>query len=216
MSRPRGTTPTPVVEQGKGDGVFIAHAGGGDEDTVALALLHHLGVAGDHGHAGLARRRRHRLHHALEVGERITLFDDEAGRQVQRPRAQHGDVVDGAVHGQRTEVATAEEDGAHDMAVAGHDEPAAFEQLGGRGQQRAVVALAQELVVEGGGKQLLDQLRGGATAGAVVQVDTAVLEVDRALVARLGCAHAATFMPPPRRCRGSAHSCSARRRRLRC
>jgi hypothetical protein len=32
-----------------------ANAGGADEHAVALALLDHLGVAGDDGHAGLAR-----------------------------------------------------------------------------------------------------------------------------------------------------------------
>ena len=35
-----------------------ADAGGGDEDAVALALLDHLGVAGDDRHAGLARGAR--------------------------------------------------------------------------------------------------------------------------------------------------------------
>jgi hypothetical protein len=42
-----------------------ADAGGADEHAVALALLDHLGVAGDDGHAGLARRRGHRLDDAL-------------------------------------------------------------------------------------------------------------------------------------------------------
>jgi hypothetical protein len=44
------------------------------------------------------------------------------------------------------------------------------------------VALAQVVVVEGGGKQLVDQLRGGPAAGAVGHVDAAVFEVERAQV----------------------------------
>ena len=50
-----------------------ADAGGGDEDAVALALFDHLGVAGDHRHAGLARGRGHRLDDALQVGQRESL-----------------------------------------------------------------------------------------------------------------------------------------------
>jgi hypothetical protein len=56
-------------------------------------------------------------------------------------------------------------------------------------EQRTVVALAQELVVEGLREQLVDQLRRGTAAGAVVHVDAALLEVQRAEVVLL---HAAT------------------------
>jgi hypothetical protein len=51
-----------------------ADAGGADEDAVALALFDHLGVAGDDRHAGLARRRGHRLDDALQVGQRKALL----------------------------------------------------------------------------------------------------------------------------------------------
>jgi hypothetical protein len=51
-----------------------ADAGGADEHAVALALFDHLGVAGDDGHAGLARRRGHRFDDALQVGQRKALL----------------------------------------------------------------------------------------------------------------------------------------------
>lgn len=75
------------------------------------------------------------------------------------------------------------------MAVGGHHQPRARRR---RGQPRAVVALAQELVVELAQEQLLDQLRTGAAARAVVHVDAAVLEVERADVVGLHCHRAAS------------------------
>ncbi len=121
-----------------------ADAGGGDEDAVALALLDHLGVAGDHRHAGLARGGGHRLDDALQVGQREAFLEDEARRQVQRPCARHGHVVDGAVHRQAADVAAGKEQRRDDVAVGGITR----RPLGLR-QQRLVVALAQPLVVEG-------------------------------------------------------------------
>jgi hydrogenase expression/formation protein HypE len=56
-------------------------------------------------------------------------------------------------------------------------------------QQRLVVALRQPLVGEGGGEQLLDELRHGPPAGAVRQVDAAVADVERAHVAVAHAAH---------------------------
>ena len=54
-----------------------------------------------------------------------------------------------------------------------HQAPAA-----GQWQQGAVVALAQVVVVEGAGEQLVDELRAGAPPGAVRHVHAALLEVD--------------------------------------
>jgi hypothetical protein len=165
-----------------------ADAGGGDEDAVALALLDHLGVAGHHRHAGLARRRGHGFDDALQLGEREAFLEDEARAQGERRGAQHGHVVERAVHGQAADVAAGEEQRRDHVAVGGHHQAVA----GGHRQQRSVVALEQVFVVEGGREQLLDQLRRGAAARAVVHVDAAVLEVDRADVVGLGHVHAAT------------------------
>ncbi len=167
-----------------------ADPGGRDEAAVALALLDDLGVAGDDGDAGRTCRRGHRLHDALQVGQREALFEDEAGRQPQRARAEHRDVVDRAVHGQAAEVAAGEEQRRDHMRVGGHDQPAAGGQLGRRRQRGAVVALVQVLVVELGGEQLADELRRRAPAGAMVEVDAAAFPVERALVVPLA-THAA-------------------------
>jgi hypothetical protein len=88
-----------------------ADAGGADEDAVALALFHDLGVAGDDGHAGLARGGGHRLDDALQVGQRQPFLEDEAGRQVQRHRAHHRHVVDRAVHREAADVAAGKNSG---------------------------------------------------------------------------------------------------------
>ena len=169
-------------------GLLELDQGRAAEATIAFAPLNDLGVAGDHRHAGLARRPAHRLGDPLEVGQREALLEDEARAQVERRGAQHGHVVERAVHGQAADVAAGEEQRRDHVAVGGHHQAVA----GGHRQQRSVVALEQVFVVEGGREQLLDQLRRGAAAGAVVHVDAAVLEVDRADVVGLGHVHAAT------------------------
>jgi hypothetical protein len=164
-----------------------ADAGGGDEDAVALALLHHLGVAGDDRHAGLARRLRHRVDDALEVGEREAFFQDEAGREVQRLGARHGDVVDRAVHRQAADVAAGEEQRRDDVRVGRHHHAPAL-----HGEAGVVVGGAQPVVVEGGEEQLLDQLRHRPPAAAVGHVHAAVLEIDGADVAFAYVVHVVT------------------------
>ena len=70
------------------------------------------------------------------------------------------------------------------MAIGGHDQAA-----GGKRHQRAVMSLTQVLIVKGLGKQLVNQLGGCATTGAVGHVNVAALEVKRAQVVFFG-AHA--------------------------
>jgi len=168
-----------------------AHAGGGDEYTVTLALLHHLGVAGDDVHAGLLGCLCHRHHNALQIGQREAFFEDEAGGQPKRRRPHHRHVVDGAVHRQTADIAAGKEQRRHHMAVGRHHQPA----VRGR-QQRAVVALAQIIVVESCGKQLFDQLRHGASAAAVAHIHAPVLDVQCAdiILAYLAAIHHVAHM----------------------
>ena len=56
----------------------FAHAGGIDVDAVGTATLDHLGVAGDYGHARLARRFGHGLHNLAQLVHGIALFEDKA------------------------------------------------------------------------------------------------------------------------------------------
>ena len=102
-----------------------ADAGGGDVAAVGLAALDDLGVAGDDLHAGRPRPRRHRRDDPPQVGDREALLEDEAGRQVQRPRAGHRQVVDRAVDGEVADVAAGEEQRRDDVGVGGERQPRA-------------------------------------------------------------------------------------------
>ncbi len=150
-----------------------ADPGGGDEHAVRLAALDDLGVAGDDLDAGLARRRAHALRDAVQIGQRKALFEDEAGGKMQRPRACHRQIVDRAMHRQRADVAAGKEQRRDDIAVGGHGEAP-----GGRVEHRLVVALRQQIVVERVAENFADELRHGAAAGAVGQIDPAVLEIE--------------------------------------
>ena len=127
------------------------------------------------GTPACARGRGHRLDDALQVGQREAFLEDEAGRQVQRHRARHRHVVDGAVHRQAADVAAGKEQRRDDVAVGGHHQAP-----GRHAEGCLVVGLAQPFVVEGALEEFVDQLRHGAAAAAVRHVDDAVPEVDRA------------------------------------
>ena len=148
-------------------------AGGVDEYAITLAALDHLGVAGDDRHAGGARRVGHRMDDAREIGEGQALFEDEAGGEPERPRAAHGDVVDGAVHGELADVASREEQRRDHVGVGAEDDLARR-----RREARAVVLLREVGVVEGPGEEHLDELGGGAPARPVDHLHPASLEID--------------------------------------
>ena len=57
-----------------------------DEDAVALAAIHDLGVAGDQLHAGDLRRLLQALHHGPQGLHRQAFFQDEAAAQVTAAR----------------------------------------------------------------------------------------------------------------------------------
>ena len=59
-----------------------ANAGGGDKHAIALALLDHLGVAGDHRHASLTRGLRQRADNARQISQRQAFFQNKTHRQV--------------------------------------------------------------------------------------------------------------------------------------
>jgi hypothetical protein len=124
---------------------------------------------------GLARRSRHRLDDAPQVRERQALLEDEAGRQVERPGAGHGDVVDRAVHGEATDVAAGEEQRRDHVRVGGDHQPPGWHL-----DLCLVVEAPECLVVELRDEQLLDELRRGAPAAAVGHLDLAVAEVQGA------------------------------------
>ena len=139
-----------------------ADSGRVDVAAVGLALLHHLGVAGDDLDAGRRGGRLHRLGDADQVGDSEALLEDEPGRQVQRGGAGHRQVVDGAVDGEVADVAAGEEQRRDDVGIGGEREPGAGDVQPGR-----VLELLEPGVAERVEEHGLDQGLGRLAARAV-------------------------------------------------
>ena len=70
-----------------------------------------------------AHAAAHRRHDAPQVGERQPFFEDERGREEQRPRAADGEIVHRAVHRQPADVAAGEEERPDDERIGREREP---------------------------------------------------------------------------------------------
>ena len=103
-------------------GADASDAGGVDENAVALALFDHLGIAGDDLDAGRFGGLAHGFGDAREHVDGEALFQNERGAEVERFGAAHGEIVDGAVDGERADIAAAEEERFDDEAVGGEGE----------------------------------------------------------------------------------------------
>ena len=101
--------------------------GGVDVAAVGLALLHHLGVAGDHLDPGHRGGVVHGGDDPAQVIDLEALFEDEAGGEVERNRAGHGKVVNRSVDGQVADVPAGEEQRRDDVGVGGQRDPRAVE-----------------------------------------------------------------------------------------
>jgi hypothetical protein len=135
---------------------------GVDVAAVGLALLHHLGVAGDDLHPGRGGGVPHGLGDLVQVGDREAFLEDEPGRQVQRGRAGHGQVVHRAVDGQVADVAAGEEQRRDHVGVGGERHPGPVDaQVGG------VLERLQQRVAERVEEHRLDQGMGRLAAGPV-------------------------------------------------
>ena len=166
-----------------------ADGGGGDENAVALAAFHHLGVACYHRHAGRARSFGHRFDDARQVGQRKAFFEDETGGEIERCGTHHRHVVHGAVHRQAADVAAGKEQGRHHMAVGRHHDACRLAVQHRRRQNRAVVTLTQVLVAQMVGEQFRDQLHHGAPARAMRQIDPTVLQIEWPHIASFDISH---------------------------
>ena len=93
-------------------------------EPVGLAAFDDLRVAGDDRDSGCPGGGPHRGDDAPQVGNRKALLDHESGRQPERPRADHREVVDGAVDGELADVAARELERVHDVRVGREREPA--------------------------------------------------------------------------------------------
>ena len=86
-------------------GADDADARRGDEQLVAGAAAHDLGVAGDDRDARLRRRLGHRARDFAQEGDIDALLDDDGAGEIERRRAADGEIVDGAADSQLADVA---------------------------------------------------------------------------------------------------------------
>ena len=144
--------------------ILHADAAGVEVDAAAFAATHHLGVPCRDHHADLVRSRGDARHDALEHREIETFLEDHSEAQVLRGRPRHREIVGGAVHRQRADVAARELDRLDGEAVGREDELAC---AGIPRQHRRVAVGVEQRVAEVTREDLVDQLAHVAPAVAV-------------------------------------------------
>jgi len=133
--------------------------GRGDVHAVTATPVDDLGVAGHHRHPGRPCGISHRGRDASKVIERHPFLDDECSGQVQRHGTGAGEIVDGAVYSQRTDVAPGEEQRGHHIGIGGQRQARAVDRDDGR-----VAQSVEHVVVQRRHEHLCHQLGGQATA----------------------------------------------------
>ncbi len=88
----------------------LTDRGGGDVDPITVPTFHHLGVPGNHRNPTGPGGFPHRGDDALELLQGKSLFEDETGGDVEWTGPRHGDIVEGAVYRQRTDIPAGEEE----------------------------------------------------------------------------------------------------------
>jgi hypothetical protein len=148
-----------------------AHAGRVDVAAVGLALLHHLGVAGDHLDAGRVGRLAHGPDNPGQVRDRESFLQDEARRQEQRGGPGHRQVVHRAVDGQVADAPAGEKERRHDVGIGreGQPRPANL-------QPRGVLERLEQRVAELVEEDRFDQGLGSLAPGPVRHRDPLFLD----------------------------------------
>ena len=142
-----------------------------DEDLVAGALPHDLRVPRYDAHAGGAGRFAHRQDDAVQVLDGKPLLADEAHGDVKGPCAAHREVVDGAVNGERADVAARKEERRDHVRVRRERQPRALDV-----DHSLVVEAVEDRVAEGGQEQSFDELRRQHAPAAVAEQDLLVIQ----------------------------------------
>ena len=152
-----------IVSRGRGRGKHLPDACGIDENFVASTARHHFGIARHNAHTRFAGCRAHVGHNALEGFEGQAFFKDKSAAQVAGPRAQHGNVVDGAMHSQAADAAACEKQGRHRVGIGAHGQRA-----GDIGQKRCIVHAFQQGIGKMAHETLCNKaLRGSAAAASI-------------------------------------------------
>ena len=147
-------------------GADASDARGVDEDAVATALFDHLGIAGDNLDAGGFGGLAHGLGDARQNVDGEALFEDERGGEVERFGATHGEIVDGAVDGERADIAAAEEERLDDEAIGGEGEA-----LGADLEDGLIVEAAEDGAAEDGEEDVAQEVGAEFAAGSVAEQD---------------------------------------------
>ena len=196
-------------------GRHLADAGGRDVHPVGRAPVDHLGVAGDDLDARRPGRRRHVGDNGPQFRHRQTLLEHERGRQPPRLGTHHGEVVDGAVHGQVTDRTSREAQRLHDERVGAEHQALSCR----NGQIGPVGHRGEPVIGEGLHKDGFDQGVRSLASCAVGQGDDLVGEAGTApaegldaiehsrFAARLGLAHRCCTPPLAHTDPGSGTRC---------
>ena len=147
-----------------------ADAGRRDEDAIALATVDDLGVAGHERDARLCAGLAHRVDDAREIGQLQPLLEDEGGRQEQRLRTAHGEIVDRAVHGEPPDVPAGKEDRPHDKGIGREGEAGTVD-----AQRCLVLQSRQHVVPERREEHAVHEVGGEPSTAAVTKHDPLVL-----------------------------------------
>jgi hypothetical protein len=146
-------------------------AGGSNENLVALATVHDLGVAGDQLHACILRGQRHGIGNARQFRCGHAFFQDESCGQIKRLRSPDSEIVDRPVYRERADVATREKDRRDHEGVGakGKARP-------GNLEDRLIVHPVECGIAEAADEDLFNQLRGQLTAAAMAQHNLRMVE----------------------------------------
>ena len=118
----------------------FTETGGRDVETVAVSLFNHLRVTGHDLHARLMSGTGHRFDDLFKLRDFETFFEHEAGRDVERFRAAHGDVIHRTGNSEGSDIAAREEERTDHVSVTGNDRGS----LDFR-EERAIVSLIENL-----------------------------------------------------------------------
>ena len=117
-----------------------AHAdtGGGQVKPATLTPGQNLGITSNYLHATCFGGGSQALHNSIKAIESQAFLDKSVQRQIKRPRAADGQVVDRTVDGQRTDVTTRKFKRFDDEAIGTHVRLTFARQADGRCVQRDI------------------------------------------------------------------------------
>src|ERR1035438_3297453 len=161
----------PGLVRGQADaGPHDPDPGGIDEQPIAAALVHHLGIARHDRNARALRRRTHGLRDGTQRLHRQAFLQDERRAQTHRICAAYREIVDGAVYSQRPNIAAGKKERLHHVGIGGEGQPRA-----GGFHDGLIVHAAKRGIRECREEDIAQQLRAELPAAAVAEQDLIAL-----------------------------------------